>query len=140
MRAAILIVLSLALGARPAIADDDGFKIIVHPESSITQIDRTTLRNAFLKKTTSWASGKTIRPIGLTPKFPARSRFVSEVLKKTTAQLKSYWNQQIFSGKGVPPPEKDVPSVIAYVLANQGAVAFVPASVDAGKAKVIPIK
>lgn len=141
MRAAIFIALAIVLCARPAFADDDAYKIVVHPENSIGDIDRALLRNAFLKKTTSWSSGKTIRPIGLTPKFPARARFVSDVLKKTTAQLKSYWNQQIFSGKGIPPPESDsVARVIAYVLANPGAVAFIPASADAGKAKVVPIK
>lgn len=141
MRAAGIILVWIALCARPARAEDDAFKIVVHPESSISGIDRALLRNAFLKKTTSWSSGKTIRPIGLTPKFPSRSRFVSEVLKKTPAQLKSYWNQQIFSGKGIPPPESDsVARVIAYVLANPGAVAFVPASADVGKAKVVPIR
>jgi hypothetical protein len=143
MRAAIhiaLVAVAMLWCSRPAIADDADFKIIVHPESSIDHIDRTFLRNAFLKKTSTWASGKTIRPIGLTSKFPARTRFVSDVLKKTTAQLKSYWNQQIFSGKGIPPPESDsVASVVAYVLANQGAVAFVPANADVGKAKIIRI-
>lgn len=141
MRVAGIILVWIALCARPARAEDDAFEIVVHPESSISGIDRTLLRNAFLKKTTTWSNGKAIRPIGLTPKFPARSRFVSEVLKKTPAQLKSYWNQQIFSGKGIPPPESDsVARVIAYVLANPGAVAFVPAGTDVGKAKVVPIR
>jgi len=145
MRAAILIALAtlaiVLFSARPTIADDADFKIIVHPENRVDAIDRTLLRNAFLKKSTSWNNGATFRPIGLTSRFSARSRFVADVLKKTTSQLKSYWNQQIFSGKGIPPPESDsVSSVVAYVLAHQGAVAFVPASADVGKAKVITIK
>lgn len=141
MRAAILIAIAALAMTRPAIADDDAFKIIVHPENRIAAIDRGFLRNAFLKKTSSWGDRRTIRPIGLTPKFPERARFASVVLKKTTAQLKSYWSQQIFSGKGIPPPESDsVTRVVAYVLANRGAVAFVPADANVGKAKVIEIR
>jgi hypothetical protein len=141
MRAAVIISIVLALGARIANADDDAFKIIVHPENPFGYVDRALLRNAFLKKTTAWSNGRAFRPIGVSSKFPARARFVADVLKKTTAQLKSYWNQQIFSGKGIPPPESDsVARVVAYVLANQGAVAFVPAGADVGKAKIIRIE
>jgi ABC-type phosphate transport system substrate-binding protein len=140
MRAVLPIVfVAIALSTRAASADD--FKIIVHPENRVSDIDRAVLRNAFLKKATSWPGGRGFRPIGLTSKFSERSHFVVEVLKKTPAQLKSYWNQQIFSGKGIPPPEADsVASIVAYVVANPGAVAFVPASADVGKAKVITIR
>ena len=63
------------------------------------------------------------------------------MLRKTPAQLKSYWNQQIFSGKGVPPPEADsTADVIAYVLANPGAVGYLPVDVDPGRAKVVEVK
>ena len=63
------------------------------------------------------------------------------MIRKTPSQLRTYWNQQIFSGKGVPPPEADsVASAIQYVLANKGAIAYIPADADAGKAKVIGIR
>jgi ABC-type phosphate transport system substrate-binding protein len=143
MRAVIhLVVIALALACgRTAFAEDDAFKIIVHPENPVTDIERALLRDAFLKKATAWPGGRAFRPIGLTAKHPARERFVVDVLKKTTAQLKSYWTQLIFSGKGIPPPESDsVARVIAYVIANPGAVAFVPANADVGKAKVIEIR
>jgi hypothetical protein len=62
-------------------------------------------------------------------------------VKKTPAQLKSYWNQQIFSGKGVPPPEADTASaVISYVLAHKGAVGYLPANVEARGVKVVKVK
>ena len=62
-------------------------------------------------------------------------------MRKTPAQLKSYWNQQIFSGKGVPPPEADSPAAaVAYVLANPGAIAYVPADTDPGRTRVIGVR
>ena len=77
----------------------------------------------------------------LTIAFPVRGRFSQEVLKKTPAQLKCYWNQQIFSGKGVPPPEAESPAAaVAYVLGNPGAIAYVPIDADTGRAKVIGVR
>jgi hypothetical protein len=127
--------------ATPSIADDERYEVIVHPANPITAIDRSFLRNAYLKKEIEWPNGKAIQPVDLTTKFPARDQFTHEVLKKTPAQLKSYWNQRIFSGKGVPPPEADgAANVIAYVLANPGAVGYLPAHRDPGGAKLIEVR
>ena len=88
-----------------------------------------------------WSGGDTIRPIDLATKFPVREQFVRRVLKKTPAQLKTYWNQQIFSGKGVPPPEAGSPNdVLSYVLAHPGAIGYVPVDVESREAKVIEVK
>lgn len=117
------------------------FQIIVNPENPITEVDRNSLREAFLKKATEWSRGGTIRPIDLAKKFPVRERFTREVVRKTPAQLKSYWSQQIFSGKGVPPPEAETTNaVIAYVLAHKGAVGYLPSNIEARGVKVVKVK
>ena len=122
-------------------AEDDQFKIIVHPSNRADTVGRDFIRDAYLKKATTWRSGETVRPVDLTSKFPVRDRFTQVVLRKTPAQLRTYWNQQIFSGKGVPPPELDsTASVVAFVLANPGAIGYVPVGTDSGKAKVVGIK
>jgi hypothetical protein len=147
MRAAVhlLAVAAIVLGA-PAFdglarADEPAFKIIVHPENPIDSVDRKFLRDAFLRKASDWKGGETVRPVDLAAKFPARAKFGHEVLRKTPAQLKTYWNQQIFSGKGVPPPETASPAdAVAYVLAHRGAVAYLPADADPGEAKVVGIR
>jgi ABC-type phosphate transport system substrate-binding protein len=144
MRARVVIALALLLvyglfasaSSRPY-----RFKIIVNPENRVDAVSREFLRNAYLKKATTWSHGGTIRPVDLTSKLPVREQFTHDVIKKTPAQLKIYWNQQIFSGKGVPPPEADsVQAAISYVLANPGAVGYLPVDVDPGKAKVVGIK
>ena len=136
------LILALVLaGTTVTIAGDTSFKVIVHPKNQITYVDRELLRNAFLKKEAAWSGGETIRPVDLAAKFAVRDRFTRDVLKKTPAQLKTYWNQQIFSGKGVPPPEADsVADLIAYVLANPGAVGYLPADADPRGAKVIEVR
>jgi ABC-type phosphate transport system substrate-binding protein len=134
-----MIVLGLA---NTSIAGDDGgFKVIVNPELPVDAADRDLLRDVYLKKTTEWGNGDTAHPVDLASKFPARDRFTEHVIRKTPAQLRTYWNQQIFSGKGVPPPEADsVADAVAYVVATKGAVGYIPADADPGRAKVIRLK
>jgi ABC-type phosphate transport system substrate-binding protein len=115
--------------------------VIVNPDNPIESVPRDFLRDAFLKKATEWGRGDTIRPIDLSGRFPARGKFTHDVLRKTSSQLRSYWSQQIFSGKGVPPPEVDsVADVIGYVLANPGAIGYLPDGTDPGRAKVIKVR
>ncbi|HEV7557537.1 MAG TPA: hypothetical protein VGO00_18865 [Kofleriaceae bacterium] len=142
MRSAIrrllpVIVIAIAWSGR-SIAMDDSYKVIINPNNPATAIERDFLRDAFLKKTAEWPDGETIHPVDLASKFPAHDRFAREVLRKSPAQLKSYWNQQIFSGKGVPPPEADsIAAVVAFVVANPGAVGYVPSDAEVGGAKVV---
>jgi hypothetical protein len=132
----------VALGlATASVAEDERYEVIVHPTNPITSIDQSFLRNVYLKKEIEWPDGRAIQPVDLTARFPVRDRFTHEVLKKTPAQLKSYWNQRIFSGKGAPPAEADgVADVIAYVLAHPGAVGYLPAHRDPGGAKLIEVR
>jgi ABC-type phosphate transport system substrate-binding protein len=140
LRLVIAAIGIVALAASSAVADER-YQVIVHPTNSITAVDQSFLRNAYLKKEIEWPNGKAIQPVDLTTKFAVRDQFTHEVLKKTPAQLKSYWNQRIFSGKGAPPPEADgAADVIAYVLANPGAVGYLPAHRDPGGAKVIEVR
>ncbi len=145
---AILRLLTLAMvafglviaGARTSNAGEERFKVIVHPDNPSDAVSRDFLRDAFLKKKTEW-NGETLRPIDLSTKHAVREQFTREVIRKSPSQLRTYWNQQVFSGKGVPPPEaSSTADVVAYVLANPGAVGYVPADASTGKAKVLSLR
>jgi ABC-type phosphate transport system substrate-binding protein len=138
---AFLVAVVLGLATRSIAAESDSFKIVVHPDNPITSVERAFLRKAYLKKALEWPGGEGIRPVDLSTKFPVRERFTHDVLKKTPAQLKNYWNQQIFSGKAVPPHEVgSTADLIEYVIASPGAVGYLPAGADPGEAKVIEVK
>jgi hypothetical protein len=145
-RAAVVLAIALVSlsPTRAATTPDqppDDYIVVVNPANSIRVVNREFLRAVYLKKRTAWWDGQTIRPVGVSPRFPARQRFAREVLRKSPAQLRAYWNQQIFSGKGVPPLEFDShDAVIAYVLRNHGAIAFLPATVDPDGAAVVTVQ
>ncbi len=145
MRAARYIPLLLALvvmsPGHASTATTGESKVIAYPETAGDSVDRDFIRDAYLKKSTEWSNGDTIHPIDLASKFQQRDRFTEQVIRKTPAQLRTYWNQQIFSGKGVPPPEADaVGDVIEYVVSTKGAIGYVPVDVDTGKAKVLRLR
>jgi ABC-type phosphate transport system substrate-binding protein len=135
-----LVVAIILLIANHTIAADSGdaYKVIVHPDNPATSVDSDFLRNAFLKQATNWSDGETVRPVELDVR-PVRERFTREILRKSPEQLRNYWNQQIFSGKGVPPPRYSAAEVISYVLKHPGAVGYIPAGVDPGGAKVVTV-
>lgn len=135
----VLAVAAVAVGApakRSAV-----YQVIVNPENPATSLDAAFVRDAYLKRVTAWDNGDTVRPADLTARFPAREAFVRDVVGKTLPQLRSYWNQQIFSGRGVPPPELDSEAaMIRYVLANRGAIGYLPAGASPQTAKVVELQ
>jgi ABC-type phosphate transport system substrate-binding protein len=136
-----LLTLVVLLGLTSAsTASEEHFKVIVNPDNPSDSVSRDFLRDAYLKKETEW-HGKTLRPIDLSSKHGTREQFTKNVIRKSSSQLRTYWNQQVFSGKGVPPPEVESASaVVSYVLANPGAVGYLPVDADPGRAKVITIR
>jgi len=89
-------------------------------------VDRKFLADAFLKKTTRWDDGELIRPVDQVPDSPVRRKFSEDVVKRSVAAVRSYWQQVIFTGRGVPPPEVGGDDeVVRYVLKYSGAVGYV---------------
>jgi ABC-type phosphate transport system substrate-binding protein len=137
----LVVVCTCVCVSQPTDAADESFKVIVNPENPITAVSRTFLRDAYLKRAADWGHGTTVRPVDLSRPSSVRERFTHEVLRKSPSQLKNYWNQQIFSGKGVPPPAATSPmGVIEYVMDHPGAIGYLPSSVDPGSAKVILVR
>jgi hypothetical protein len=117
------------------------YRVIVHPANSASVVERKFLAHAFLKKVTVWGDGETIRPVDLLSNSPTRSRFSQEILERAIPAVRSYWQQMIFSGRGVPPPELDNDdAVIRFVSKHPGAVGYVSGSADVHTTKVLLVR
>ena len=54
--------------------------------------------------------------------------------QRSVPAVKNYWQSMIFSGRGTPPPEAQLPDqVLAFVRADPGAVGYVPADTELGE-------
>ena len=122
-------------------ADAAELRIVVHPSNAMRSAAPSFLADAFLKKVTRWPSGETIRPLDQVPASPVRRLFSRSILKKTVTAVRSYWQQRIFSGRDVPPPELDSDAaVIAYVERNPGAVGYVSSGAKLGTARELQVQ
>jgi hypothetical protein len=117
------------------------YVVIVNPSNQATTVERGFLEDAFLKKTTRWPSDEVIRPADLVSGSAVRRKFTEDVLKRSVEAVKGYWQQRIFSGRDVPPPEfeKDEEAV-AYVLKYAGAVAYVSPNANLSGSKVVTVR
>jgi ABC-type phosphate transport system substrate-binding protein len=117
------------------------YEVIVNSSNPVNAMSRDFLADAFLKKITSWPRGETIRPVDLPPNSPVRKRFTEEVLHRSVAEVKGYWQQRIFSGRDVPPPELDTDDdVVTYVNKYTGAVGYVSAGANLNGAKILGVQ
>jgi ABC-type phosphate transport system substrate-binding protein len=131
-----LFSLILAIGAlsSPSAAGAQEFTVIVNAANPIASMPRDDVAKLFLKKTVAWQSGQPVAPVELPVATKAREAFARTVLNKSIPQVKSYWQQQIFSGRDVPPPEKQSENdVVAFVRSNPGAIGYVSKGVDIGR-------
>lgn len=118
--------LAISALARPARASGDDVLIVVHPSSGVASAERALLSDVFLKKVTHWANGETTKPVDLRPGSPVRKHFSESVLRRSVGAVRSYWQQRIFSGRDVPPPElESEAAVVAFVARTPGAVGYV---------------
>ena len=125
------------LGPAPAAP----YRVVVHPRNPQASADRRYLSQVFLRKTAHWPHGDSIRPVDLPPESTVRRRFTEEIHSRSVAAVKSYWQQVIFSGRGLPPPElASEEAVVRFVSRNPGAVGYVSGSVDVRTVKLLMVK
>ena len=117
------------------------YQIVCNPNNPIAVVDRQFVQDAFLKKVRSWPTGDGTRPVDLAPSSPVRRHFSKEVLRRPVEAVRVFWQQRIFAGRDLPPPEvRSDDEVIAFVLRDRGAIGYVSAGAALNGAKVLNVK
>jgi ABC-type phosphate transport system substrate-binding protein len=121
---------------RPAVP----YQVIVHPSNAAATVGRPFLEDAFLKKVTMWPNGQVILPADLAPSSRVRRQFTEDVLKRSVGAVRAYWQQRIFSGRDLPPPEfESDDDVVKYVLRREGTVGYVSGAANLNGCKVLTV-
>jgi len=140
LRNPAFIVVALAAAAAAAESPRSAYVVIANPGTPVSRLDRKFVGEVFLRRVTRWPDDTPIRPVDLGPDARARIRFSEEVLSRSVASVRSYWQQRIFSGQGLPPPElPDDEAVVSYVLSHPGAIGYVAAGAALNGAKVLEV-
>ena len=131
---------ALALWALP-MSGAGGFRIVANPGVHVTSLTKSAASAIFLKKTPKWENGTPVVAVDQSEKSGVRAVFSAEIHGKSVAAVKSYWQQQIFSGRDVPPVEKASDSdVLEMVRSTPGAVGYVSEGSSLSGVTVIEIK
>lgn len=120
-------------------AQGGGYKIVVHSSNPLTSVKKDEIARIFTKKSTKFSDGRKALPVDLPVESSVRDSFSKSVLGKPASAVNSYWQQQIFSGKDVPPPLKREDAAISFVLSNEFAIAYVSAGADTAGLKVVTV-
>jgi hypothetical protein len=148
-RHALACVLALSLsslgfwGARPSAEAESGtdFVVIVHAKNPISSITRTALSEMFLKRTVRWPDGEGVRPADLHTDSLIRQAFSEDVLLRSVVAVRRYWQQRIFSGRELPPPELDSEqAMLQFVENTRGSIGYVSVRTKLSNVKVLPIR
>jgi len=132
-------VLLLSFMSIPS-AQTTGFKIIVNQGTDITSLTKKQVSRLFLKKVKTWDDDLKVAPVDLPSTADVRGIFSKEIHGKSVSAVKAYWQQRVFSGRDVPPPEKESDaSVVAFVRNNPGAIGYVSEDADVRGVKVVAI-
>lgn len=137
----IIVGATLALCGIAAPASAQDFKVIVNSANATTDLPAAVVSKIFLKEAAKFPNGSAATPVDQGKASPVRASFSKAVIGRPVAAVETYWQQQIFSGKEVPPAAKSSDDdVVAFVKANPGAIGYVSAGASTAGVKVIDVK
>jgi ABC-type phosphate transport system substrate-binding protein len=131
----------IALFAAAAHGAEPGFHVMVNEANPVSSLSREELSDLFLKKKSIWPDGSLVLPVDQLEETEVREAFNREIHRKSGSAVRAYWQQRIFSGRDVPPPEKETDAnVIVYVRRNRGAIGYISANSPAAGGKIVPVR
>lgn len=136
-----LVLLGSLLGLSGPANAAESFKLIVNSGNPVASMDTKDVAKLFIKRVSTWDDGTSADPVDQAPDSAVREAFSETVHGRSVTAVKSYWQKQIFSGRGVPPPElSSDAAVVDFVKKNRGAIGYVSAGADVSGVKVITLR
>ena len=130
----------LSLGSASSAQSSAGFAVIVHPSNPVSTMNRNDVSGMFLRRERRWPNGRTVDPVDQPLGSPVREAFSQAVHRRSATSVASFWRQQIFSGRSVPPAEQANDAATArYVASHPDAIGYVSASFGSPAVKVLQV-
>lgn len=102
-----------------------GIAVVMSVEADPVSVDMRDVRDIFLGKSSRLPNGKLVFALDQKPS-EARDVFLDKLVEKSAPQLKSYWTQLVFTGRGNPPRQvsSDI-EVKEFVSANPSMIGYI---------------
>ncbi len=138
-RSVLALPLAALLVASPqsSLATAGHLVVIVHPSNPVPGLSENEVMRLWMGKTRSFPGQSVAEPVSLRDGDGLRQRFETLILNKSPNQVRAYWAQQIFTGRGTPPKELSSPEdVRRFVASNPSAVGYLEPEMVDGSVKV----
>jgi ABC-type phosphate transport system substrate-binding protein len=134
--------LVVALLASACLAASAEVIVVVSAKSPATTLTQDQAADIFLGRSNSLPGAGTAVPIDQAEGAAIRDEFYQKAVSKSGPQLKAYWSQKIFSGKGQPPKAVGDSAAVKTLLAsNPNMVGYIDkAALDATVKPLLTIK
>jgi ABC-type phosphate transport system substrate-binding protein len=138
-RILIIAMLLLALTALPGHASDtSGIVVIVNPQSGVDKLTKDEIIDIFLGRYRKLPGGKVALPIDVAEASAERARFYQLLVKKSPAEMSSYWARLVFSGQTSPPFQvPDARTALELVQSSPNAIAYMDRASVTANVKVV---
>lgn len=111
--------------------------VVVVNAAVTANLDDEALARIFLRQVKAFPDGTAAAPVSQKD-GPLTEEFRSKLLKKSSAQYKAYWAQQVFTGGAKPLPELDGDeAVLKHVAETPGGIGYVEAGKTRAGVRVI---
>ncbi|MDU0353508.1 hypothetical protein RS130_05820 [Paraglaciecola aquimarina] len=120
-----LVFLFIFLAGINSATGADGIVVVANIKNKTMQLTRQEVRNLFM----GGAIPYQLKAIALPANNRTRVFFNTKVVGLTESRVQSYWAQMRFTGRKKPPKEiKSEKLLLGYLIDNEGAVGYLPAS------------
>jgi len=138
-RSLLSAVLLAPSGVLPTIPQES-FVVVVNTANPVASLTRQQVSDIFMKRMTEWPAGGSIHPVDLPAVSATRDAFSRAVHGRPGSAVASYWGQQVFSGRAVPPPQRPTDrAVMQYVRSDAAAIGYVSAGSVTGEVKTLTV-
>ncbi len=141
-RLASLLLVAACLLVAPALSAQK-FLVVVNPRNPVVRLNQSQVSRIYLGKLQAWemnGSLEPVAPVDQRPDSPLRAAFSQRVLRRSVSATASYWRQELYAGRNVPPPEQSEAEALQTVRTVAGAIAYVSDKADLRGVKVVPLQ
>ena len=137
-RIAFILLLTLLSPGMARAGEPTSLVVVVNPQSGVDKLSRDEIIDIFLGRYRKLPSGKMALPIDVSEANAERAMFYQLLVKKSSAEMSSYWARLVFSGQTSPPFQvPDTKTALELVQSSPNAIAYVDRSAVSASVKVV---
>jgi ABC-type phosphate transport system substrate-binding protein len=137
---ALLVVATVVPRPEALAQNAAGFVVVVHRQNPVSSLTRSEVSRIFMTQTRRWGNGQGVQPVDLAGGSAVRAQFSQRIHGRSALSVTNFWRQQIFAGRGVPPPEQATDAdVVRFVASHSGGIGYVSASTNVSSVKTVVI-